>query len=59
MNFRKSLFYEEIDFEKIENFGYIKQAQFIQNHPNIADKIKEKYNTKNIKNKINSNKNIL
>ena len=50
-------FYEEIDFEKIENFGYIKQAQFIQNHPNIADKIKEKYNTKNIKNKINTNKN--
>ena len=49
-------FYEEIDFEKIENFGYIKQAQFIQNHPNIADKIKEKYNTKNISNKININK---
>ena len=50
-------FYEEIDFEKIENFGYIKQAQFIQNHPNIAEKIKEKYNTKNINNKININKN--
>ena len=51
-------FYEEIDFEKIENFGYIKQAQFIQNHPNIANKIQEKYNTKNIKNKINSKTNI-
>ena len=50
-------FYEEIDFEKIENFGYIKQAQFIQNHPDIANKIKEKYNTKNINNKINVKKN--
>ena len=50
-------FYEEIDFEQIENFGYIKQAQFIQNHPNIADKIKEKYNTKNANNKVNINKN--
>ena len=50
-------FYEEIDFEKIENFGYLKQAQFIQNHPNIAEKIKEKYNNKNINNgKINNNK---
>ena len=50
-------FYEEIDFEKIENFGYITQAQFIQNHPDIANKIKEKYNTKNINNKINVKKN--
>ena len=50
-------FYDEIDFEKIENFGYIKQAQFIQNHPDIANKIKEKYNTKNINNKINVKKN--
>ena len=49
-------FYEEIDFEKIENFGYIKQAQFIQNHPNIANKIQEKHNTKNVKNKINIKK---
>ena len=47
-------FYEEIDFEKVENFGYIKQAQFIENHPNIAIKIKEKNNTKNIDNKINN-----
>jgi len=51
-------FYEEIDFEQIENFGYIKQAQFIQNHPNIANKIKEKNNIKNIKSKINNKKNI-
>ena len=53
-------FYEEIDFEKIENFGYLKQAQFIQNHPNIAEKIKEKYNNKNINtNKNNNNKRML
>ena len=51
-------FYEEIDFEQIENYGYIKQAQFIQNHPNIANQIKEKNNTKNIESKINSKKNI-
>lgn len=35
-------FYEEIDFEKIENFGYDQQKQFIQNHPQIAEQIKEK-----------------
>jgi hypothetical protein len=51
-------FYEEIDFEQIENYGYIKQAQFIQNHPNIANQIKEKNNTKNIESKINNKKNI-
>ena len=53
-------FYEEIDFEKIENFGKMKQTQFIQNHPNIANKIKEnikgKYNDKNINNRKNNNK---
>jgi len=35
-------FYDEIDFERIENFGYSKQRQFIQNNPNIAEQIKEK-----------------
>jgi hypothetical protein len=35
-------FYEEIDFEKIENFGYAQQKQFIQNHPQIAEQIREK-----------------
>ena len=35
-------FYEEIDFEKIENFGYIKQRQFMENHPMIAEQLKEK-----------------
>ena len=35
-------FYEEIDFEKIENFGYAQQKQFIQNHPQMAEQIREK-----------------
>ena len=47
-------FYEEIDFEKIENFGYSKQKQFIQNHPKIAEQIREKMNENN---KVNINKN--
>ena len=47
-------FYEEIDFEKIENFGYSQQKQFIQNHPKIAEQIKEKEN--NLNNKMNINK---
>ena len=50
-------FYEEIDFQKIENFGYAKQAQFIQNHPNIAEKIQEKYNPKIIKDNNNKKNN--
>ncbi len=56
-------FYEEIDFEKIENFGYSKQKQFIQNHPSIAEQIKEKTenNKKSEKNsdKIHKNKNVV
>ena len=39
-------FYEEIDFEKIENFGYAQQKQFIQNHPQIAEQIREKEENK-------------
>ena len=35
-------FYEEIDFEKIENFGYNRQKEFIQNNPTIAEQIREK-----------------
>jgi hypothetical protein len=46
-------FYDEIDFEKIENFGYSKQKQFIKNHPQIAEQIKEKINENN---KVNINK---
>ena len=49
-------FYEEIDFEKIENFGYSKQKQFIQNNPTVAEQIREK-NFENNKININKNKN--
>ena len=52
-------FYEEIDFEKIENFGYAQQKQFIQNHPQIAEQIREKEGNKinpvNKKNKKSNN----
>jgi hypothetical protein len=51
-------FYEEIDFEKIENFGYAQQKQFIQNHPQIAEQIREKEGNKiNPVNKINKKSN--
>ena len=46
-------FYEEIDFEKIENFGYNRQKEFIQNNPIIAEQIREKNFESN---KININK---
>lgn len=51
-------FYEEIDFEKIENFGYSQQQKFIQNHPQIAEQIREKDSNKmNITNKSNKKNN--
>jgi len=51
-------FYEEIDFEKIENFGYSQQKKFIQNHPQIAEQIREKdLNKMNINNKANKKNN--
>ena len=46
-------FYEEIDFEKIENFGYNRQKEFIQNNPTIAEQIREKNFESN---KVNINK---
>ena len=49
-------FYEEIDFEKIENFGKSKQKQFIENHPIIAEQIKEKTFDNNKMNKKIENK---
>jgi hypothetical protein len=49
-------FYEEIDFEKIENFGYSKQRQFMENHPKIAEQIREK-NLENNRINLNNNKN--
>ena len=46
-------FYEEIDFEKIENFGYSKQKQYIENNPALSEQLR----LKNIENnKINVNK---
>ncbi len=33
-------FYDEIDFEKIENYGIQQQKSFLNNHPEIANKIK-------------------
>ena len=48
-------FYEEIDFEKIENFGYSKQRQYIENNPMLAEQIREK-NYENNKDNINKKK---
>ena len=44
-------FYEEIDFEKIENYGMQQQKKFLINHPEIANKIKNQNNS-NSKNMI-------
>jgi len=40
-------FYEEIDFEKIESYGIQQQKNFLNNHPDIANKIKVQNNSKN------------
>ena len=56
-------FYEEIDFEKIENYGIQQQKKFLNCHPDIANKIKNKifpnskYNLIGYNNKTNKNKN--
>ena len=56
-------FYEEIDFEKIENYGIQQQKKFLNCHPDIANKIKNKifpnskYNLIEYNNKTNKNKN--
>lgn len=33
-------FYEEVDFQNIENYGRQRQKSFMQNHPEMAEKIK-------------------
>ena len=38
-------FYEEIDFEKIENFGINQQKNFLANHPDIAEKLRKSQHT--------------
>lgn len=48
-------FYEEIDFEKIENYGFQHQKKFLRSHPDIANKIK---NNKNFTNTQNNNNTI-
>lgn len=39
-------FYDEIDFEEIENFGIQQQKKFLGTHPDIANKIKAQNNSK-------------
>ena len=40
-------FFEEIDFNKIENYGINQQKIFLENHPDIAEKIRNSQNNKN------------
>ena len=40
-------FYDEIDFERIENYGLQQQKNFLNNHPDIANKIKIQNNERN------------
>ena len=48
-------FFEEIDFEKIEQYGMSQQKNFLANHPDIADKIR---NSQTNKNNINPDFNL-
>ena len=41
-------FFEEIDFEKIEQYGMSQQKNFLANHPDIADKIRNSQTNNNI-----------
>ena len=48
-------FFEEIDFEKIENYGINQQQNFLANHPDIAEKMRNSQNNKkNINKKTQS-----
>lgn len=38
-------FYEEIDFEKVEEYGINQQKNFLANHPDIAEKIRNSQHT--------------
>ena len=46
---------EEIDFEKIEDFGKIQQKNFLNNHPDIAEKIRNSQGSKKNINSISEN----
>ena len=49
-------FFEEIDFNKIENYGINQQKIFLENHPDIAEKIRNSQNNKkNINYESNQN----
>ena len=49
-------FFEEIDFDKIENYGINQQQIFLANHPDIAEKIRNSQNNKkNINSEFNQN----
>ena len=49
-------FYDEIDFEEIENFGIQQQKKFLGTHPDIAKKIKAQNNSKKFPDYNNDNK---
>ena len=38
-------FYEEIDFEKVEEYGINQQKNFLANHPDIAEKMRNSQHT--------------
>ena len=40
-------FMEEINLEKIENFGILQQKKFLENHPDLADKIRNSHQSSN------------
>lgn len=48
-------FFDEIDFEKIENYGHQRQKKFLQTHPELAEQLKK--SNINIVNSSNNNKN--
>ena len=50
-------FYEEIDFQKIEDFGYMKQKEFLKNHPDVAEQVQMQNKEQNFQ-LIGSNNNI-
>ena len=51
-------FYDEINFEEIENFGIQQQKNFLNRNPDIAFKIKTQSNSDNNNNYIPDNNNI-
>ena len=49
-------FFEEINMEKIENFGIMQQKKFLENHPDLANKIRNSQSSrKNTQSEFNQN----